>query len=257
MKGTKRGLLLMLVPLFVITYIFLWRDSQNISDVRGVILPHHLVAGDILTEVLKTVDARKIKRIILIGPNHGERGAYTALAAGVDWEIGGERFVLDKELFVKLQREGFIQRNDDAIMGEHAVTVPISYIQEAIPNVKILPIMLSENQSIERLKELGQRLAPDEETLIVASIDFSHYLPLDQANKNDEVTNALIASWDYAGLYELNSDYIDSSSSIIVFLTAMDAVGATDGRVINHSNSALILDASYEYTTSYFTMIFR
>ncbi len=236
----------MLVPLFVISSIFFLRDSPKTAAVRGVILPHHLVAGDMLTEVLETIDTKTIKRIILIGPNHSERGEYTALAAGVE-----------QELFAELQKEGIILRDDAGVMDDHAITMPLSYLQEAIPQAKILSIILSENQSIERLKELGQRLAPDEETLIVASIDFSHYLSLDQANKNDEITSALIASRDYAGLYELNSDYIDSSSSIIVFLTAMDAVGATDGRIINHSNSALILDASYEYTTSYFTMMFR
>ncbi len=257
MRGMKRGLLLLLVPLFVLTVVIMRQDSPKHSAVRGVILPHHLVAEDMIVEVLASFDSSHIKRIILIGPNHVERGGHTALLPGVNWEIEGERFTLDQERLSELQEEGVIMRDDAAVMAEHAISVPLPFIQDVMPGVKILPIILSENQSIERLQTLGKRLAPDEQTLIIASIDFSHYLSLDQANINDEATRTLISDWDYAGLYDLNSDYLDSSSAMIAFLAAMEAAGAADSQVINHSNSALILGAGYDYTTSYFTMIFR
>ncbi|MFH1767338.1 MAG: AmmeMemoRadiSam system protein B [Patescibacteria group bacterium] len=236
-------------------------DRANVvkqeSSVRGIILPHHLVASDMIAEALLTVDMRNVKRIIVIGPNHGELGDHTALSTNIDWEIGEVVLGHDKELYDQLLHEGYIANDQLVVMNEHAVTVPLSYIQDVASHVRVLPIILSENQSVERLIELGERLALDEETLIIASVDFAHYLSLEESNENDLVTLDLIESMDVEGIYELDSDYIDSSSSIIVFLEAMKALGTTDGRILNHSNSAIIQGVNHQSTTSYYTILYK
>jgi AmmeMemoRadiSam system protein B len=231
--------------------------SRQLTNVRGVILPHHVVASDMLAEVLLAIDTKNVKRIILLGPNHFETGVHAALSAEINWDLNGQIFTFDQATFEELAQQGLLASDNVNVINEHAITVPLPYLQRVMPDATILPIMLSENQSIERLTALGEQLTPDEETLIIASVDFSHYLSLDQATKNDELSGSLITAWDYTGLYALDSDYLDSSSAIIVFLTAMQTGGATEQVTIGHSNSALIQGIGHESTTSYFTRVFR
>ncbi len=231
-------------------------DNQT-SSVRGLIIPHHLVASDMIAEALLIIDPSTVDRIILIGPNHGEFGDHTAISANVDWELKDGLVQHDKELYEELLSEGYIASDDIVLQNEHAITVPIPYLHYVFPQAKILPVALSENQSIERLSALGERIAPDEGTLIIASIDFSHYLTEAESFVNDNVTIAAIESMDIESLYEFDSDYLDSSSSIIVLLEAMKSAGSTEMEILGHSNSATIQGLDLDETTSYYTVIFR
>jgi len=230
---------------------------KQISSVRGLIIPHHLVASDMIAEALLSIDSSTVDRIILIGPNHGEFGDHTAISSNVDWELKDGLVQCDIELYEELLGEGYIAEDVVVLQNEHAIMVPIPYLHYVFPQAKILPVTLSENQSIERLSALGERIAPSEDTLIIASIDFSHYLTESESYVNDEITISAIESMDIESLYEFDSDYLDSSSSIIVLLEAMKAAGSTEIEILGHSNSATIQGLDLGSTTSYYTVVLK
>ena len=55
----------------------------------------------------------------------------------------------------------------------------------------------------------------------------------------------------------MNNDNLDSPPSILTLLSAMDDIGAVGPDVIGHDNSYGITGSSADYTTSYYTMLFR
>lgn len=237
---------------------FLETKNQNHTvQARGIVLPHHLVASDLIAEALQTIDFDDIQRIILIGPDHREAAIHTAVTAQSDWKIGESILYHDSERVNELIRDGLLVSDNDYVFAEHSITALLPYLHYIAPHATVLPIVLRENQSINRLTDIGKRLTPDEHTLIIASIDFAHYLSLEESNQNDLISLDAIAHFDIEKIYGFNSDYLDSSSAMIVLLEAMKNASSTNYEVINHSNSAIILGREHDFTTSYYTIVFR
>ena len=92
--------------------------------------------------------------------------------------------------------------------------------------------------------------------VIISSIDFSHYLASDIAEEKDEITLDLIKNRNYQEIAGLNSDYLDSPASLIVFLRTMELLEADNMEIIEHSNSAKIIGKDLQNSTSYYTMLF-
>jgi MEMO1 family protein len=95
------------------------------------------------------------------------------------------------------------------------------------------------------------------DTLILDSVDFSHYLTAAQAERNDKKTLDIMQRFDYPSLFTLNNDYVDSPPSIGVFLMAMQALGATDSTMLYNTNSGFLEGNDYIQTTSYFSIMYR
>lgn len=223
-------------------------QTQNESKiVVGAIVPHHDLADKLIVEVFQAIKQnRDPKTIILIGPNHYELGDTDAI---IDSDT------LNTDLGKQLVREGYASLNDAVMSQEHSVKVLLPYVQEYFPKAEVVSIILSSKHSIPESAELARVLAR-EEALIISSVDFSHYLNIEQANINDEITYDAIVRKDYGQLSEMNSDYLDSPPSIITLLSAMEEFSIDDQTKLNHSNSAIILNADIESTTSYFTLLF-
>ncbi|MBI5119211.1 AmmeMemoRadiSam system protein B [Candidatus Poribacteria bacterium] len=74
-----------------------------------------------------------------------------------------------------------------AFEGEHSAEVQIPFIQTALPDVPIVPVVFSQ-QSIENVEvvERGlERIAKANRILVLASTDLSHYHPYEEANSLD------------------------------------------------------------------------
>jgi MEMO1 family protein len=128
-----------------------------------------------------------------------------------------------------------------------------------MPNAKLVPIMLQGDTSMEICTTLGNtiaKLSSNKNSLILASVDFSHYLPLEEADKMDEITLNAINTRNLKQIRSMGNDNMDSPPSIITLLSAMNAIGADKLKVLGHSNSDRIANSDTGYTTSYFTMVF-
>lgn len=94
------------------------------------------------------------------------------------------------------------------------------------------------------------------ETVFVASVDFSHYLPAAKAREKDKETLKILKSFNYDKLYSLNNDYVDSPKSVGILFSIMQSLGKHDFSVLNNTNSGDILKDDLVPTTSYFEIAF-
>jgi len=140
--------------------------TYKVSDIKGkvygIVLPHHLLVENFIDTFYKEVSENRpdITEIILISPNH--------FFYGFEY-IQGETKNLEKE---------------------HGIMNELSFIKKYFPKAKITPYTIKPGTPQNRLDSLISQVSKEnpDNTLIIASIDFSHY----EAKKTAEFTDAKI-----------------------------------------------------------------
>jgi MEMO1 family protein len=141
--------------------------------------------------------------------------------------------------------------------NEHAINGIIPFIKYYFPEATILPIILNSYTDISEVNKLSKWLGEnlDSKTLIIYSIDFSHYLAKEEAEKKDELTKEAIINNDLSKIMKFNNDYVDSPSSLVTALTLAKAMN-WQINFIYHSNSFDLAPIKNYQTTSHFVISF-
>lgn len=189
------------------------------ATVRALIVPHHLLAADLIAKGMKSASGRRIDRVIIIGPNHQNLGGSKILLADSDWLTpAGKSVQADRELarnlLSALPEAGVLPA---VFEDEQSISALVPFVAEYYPSAKILPIILSSKSDPGTDRELGAWLSKEtgQEALVIASIDFAHYLPTEQARANLNEISALITSGEEDQFADLGNDYLDSPPSLI------------------------------------------
>lgn len=231
------------------------------AAIAGGILPHHLLAGNMIAEFFETLSENPPETLVVIGPNHKRTGIGGLHTSTLDWGTSFGVVETDQDLTQRLVTEYNALQNDSLMENEHSVSSLVPYVSYYLPGTKLAPILLHGNYPAEDSLKLGSFLAQtvksDPGIAVIASIDFSHYLDTDSAGKMDEITLEAIRSRDLNSISRMGNDNLDSPASLITFLGAMDQIGAAGPEVTAHDNSYGITGGGADYTTSYFTMFFR
>lgn len=222
------------------------------------ITPHHILPSFILADFYQKLAFQHPKTVILIGPNHYERGNFKALTSGNSWETPFGLTDPDSNKISNLILEGVVEVDDNTVSSDHAVASSIPYLKYFIPDAKIVPILLSKKMTIKDSQILSENLVKliGQDTVLVAAVDFSHYLTELEAAKKDDQTLEVLKSFNYQRLYDFNNDYLDSPASIGVLLMTMQKLNKTNFEILNHSNSGDLAHNQFIPTTSYFETVF-
>lgn len=229
---------------------------KSVGEIKGGIVPHHLLAGKIPATFFDYLKKQDPSVVVLVSPNHfGQGGAY-AISGLRDWETPFGILSVDKKNISILANKNLIKINESAFVGEHGIASVVPFIKKALPDTKVLPIILAyktNDQKIDNiLQELYEILPKD--AVFVSSIDFSHYQTFAVANFHDETTISAIKNFDFERLNKLE---IDSEPSLYFVMKAMEHYGTQKIAFELKDNSANIAgDAGVEQTTSYYSPYF-
>ncbi len=232
---------------------------HNGQRVMGAILPHHDLASDLLADFFLSLSKNQIvDTFVILAPNHRDLAKAPAISAAVNWQTFLGEVKQDQEILDQLVKDDFIAYDLDNFKPEHSVAVLLPFIKQYFPQAKVAPIIFTSHQTNDKSFSLAAAILPwlDERTVVINSLDLSHYLPLSQAERNDQITLSAIKNKDYQLLSNLNSDYLDSPDSLNALLKIMELSQAQDLQIIEHSNSAKILKADLNQTTSYLSAYF-
>lgn len=231
------------------------------GTVLGGIIPHHNVAYRILGDFYASLSViRQPEVIILIGPNHSSIGERFQTGLYSSKTYSGT-MNMDNDLVTTLITNKYLApANTSLFATEHSLNIHFNYINYYFKDARVLPILVNETRTDKGLDYLAEGLAEltkDLDVLILCSIDFSHYLTLEEANKNDELTQVLLVEKNGKNLISLGNDYVDCPSAIYLMYKLLDKIDKTNCIVLDHDNSANILkNNSPEGTTSYFSVIY-
>ncbi len=292
MSSKKRKLIIILaIPVFILTGFCFWRSSNNKPDTKpnliipvnynqelflravsyfpksqeinatkisGLIAPHHDIASLYTAELFQKVGRKDIKRVIIIGPNHENKGAGDIISGNFSYRYLGEEISFDKVLINRMLKDKIAVLDNERLNTEHSISALVPFVNYYFADAKIVPLILSSRVSLEQAVKLGEYLAPylDEETIIIASIDFSHYLSTEKANNNDSITREALLDHNYNKLFSLNSDYLDSPAALVTVLSAVNKNEVSQVEIVRQANLAEAIGAgSVINSTSYFTAL--
>ena len=225
------------------------------NPIYGGIIPHHLIPSDGLNTYFSQLQKQNPKRIILISPNHFLQGNNSFMTSPYGYNTPFGTVHIDKKLYEKLD----ISRNDNGMNLEHGIGNLTPYISYYLPETTIMPIALMPTTTPQQIENLVAKITPliDKDTILLASIDFSHYLPAEMAAKNDETTWKLIQEKNYNRILALNNnDYLDTPPSLVTILKTMERIEAKNIKQLYHNNSGFIMRDMTMPTTSYFMLSF-
>ncbi len=164
---------------------------------KALIAPHagYIYSGPTAAHAYAGLDPyqERIKRVVLLGPAH--RVAIRGLAAPTVAEFATPlgRVPIDLPALASLTDLPQFSLSDAAHAHEHSIEVHLPFLQHALGNFALVPIVVGDASPAE-VAQVLERLWGGDETLIVVSSDLSHYLPYDAASKIDrETTHRILA----------------------------------------------------------------
>lgn len=231
------------------------------NNILGGVVPHHLVAAPTLAEFFSLLAKSKSvpRTIVLIGPNHYERGKGRVLSGRFDWETPFGKLEADEHLVDLLVANELAVIDEETLGGEHAIYAAVLFLKYFLPEAKIVPLVVSGRLSLEESLVLGEKLAElvDEKTIFVGSIDFSHYLSSEDSKRKDQETLQAIRAKDYSQIASFGDDHVDSPPSLLVVLSFLEKRAVNySWEVIRQTDAGSILGRPNAPGTSHFELIF-
>lgn len=224
----------------------------------GGLVPHHNLAAANLSAFFLELEAEPPRTVIVVGPNHENLGQ-RVITGRYGWATSFGRVDPDLDLIGRLAEEGLATVDDQALAREHSVGALMPYLKYHAPDTRVVPLVLHSDLTLGELRRLADHLAPHltADRLLLASVDFSHYLTRDEAEAKDRVTLDAILRRDLAAIRQMNNDYVDSPPSLILLLLLMERLGAAGPEILAHTNSGVLLGSDLIETTSYFTFAYH
>jgi len=224
--------------------------GDNGPPARATVLPHAgwRYSGQVVGETL--VRAQVPSRVVILCPNHTGRGSYRAVSTAARWNLPVGSVEVDQSLATTIRSTTGLEADDRAHAAEHAIEVLLPLLRHVRPDVSIVPICLGPlamQDCLEIGGALGRALvhrAKDEpRTLLIASTDFSHYLPAEEAERLDALAIDRIRALDPQGLFEVVRTLGISMCGVVpttVVLKAAIDMGAAKCHLVRYTHSGAV-----------------
>lgn len=254
--------ILMLFILLILPVASTAASIDKINIVSGVV-PHHLLAKEIMEDFFSYISSQEnVETIILLSPDHFYSGTLnnSNVFITLDWKSGSKKIEfdnikIDSLLGEKLAGENKMILNSSAIIYDHGITNLIPYIKKYFPESKFLPILIPIDITKEQVEHLVKTI--DKETpaqaIIIASVDFSHYLPPRAAGFHDKKSIRVLLNFEEDNFDNIEVDCWQALYAARLFAKLRQKEGP---HTIAHKNSIDFLNLELKETTSYFSVVF-
>ena len=175
---------------------------------RMVVSPHagYLYSGRTAAHAIGSLE--EAKSYIVLGPNHSGFGPTFSVMSSGSWSTPLGSCRIDPGLAEKVKKCNMLTEDRDAHSHEHSIEVQLPFLQCRFKDFSFVPIcIMNFGHSDDFLKdcmELGKavaRIVKVGDVGVVASSDFSHYLPLEVADKKDGAAMSRILKLDLPGFF--------------------------------------------------------
>ncbi len=229
-------------------------DSQpTLTSLAAAVLPHHTIASAKLLELWSDIAAcSEPSVIVIVSPNHENAGEGTVQTTHGVWTTPFGAVETDDALVDALVAGGTATDERKSFVNEHGIGTHVSYVAKLFPGVPIVPVIAKSPADMDdalALVRALQKILPDD-ALVIASVDFCHYLPADATAKMDAETMAYVADRRYDQLERLHSDHLDSPFALIAYLLWSDAHD-NESNLVWHDSSHTLMNDPNAPGTSY------
>lgn len=196
------------------------RETSHVSKntqlaVSGIIVPHHLLAPDLIARgyIAAARRSHPPDRIIVLFPDHffKARKPFSVTKRGFETVFGPVE--TDTASAEALLADSDLVETSDLFARDHGLQAHLPFIRHFFPGIRILPIAIAIRSGKPDWDRLVDRLKAhvSERTLIIQSTDYSHFLAPGEAKRHDQETLNLIATGNLAAIARLKQpQHMDS-----------------------------------------------
>ncbi|MBN1822714.1 MAG: AmmeMemoRadiSam system protein B [Endomicrobiales bacterium] len=232
------------------------------ADVKGapvaILVPHagYVYSARTAAHAFKLLEGMDIETVILVGNSHNFRLDKGAVYASGSFNTPLGNVAINQKLANKLlENTALFEDNPRAHGPEHSLEVELPFLQRALKDFTIVPVLFSE-AGLKRCEEYGRAMARAvkelgiaRKTVIVISSDMSHYPSWANANMVDGAALKALESFDPELLKKTIKGCMSSSvpnlacvfcgeESLYAAMYASKELGATKAKVLKYTNSA-------------------
>lgn len=217
--------------------------GEGPRKIKGLVVPHagYVYSGQVAAHSYLALAKDSFPdSFVILGPNHTGAGNPLALTTA-DFQTPLGVVKADKELARALQKDIIF----DDIMAherEHSIEVQLPFLQHIKSDLKFVPISMG-MQDYQSSNEVGKVVAQAIEgknVVVVASTDFSHYVPKDYAYSVDKMAIDKILALDPKGLakvIERENISMCGYGPVMAMLTAVKLGGAKEAKLLKYATS--------------------
>ena len=163
------------------------------QNLLGLIVPHagYRYSGPVAAHsYYRLASAGIFESIIILGPNHTGIGSGVSTMTEGEWSTPLGDVPIDTDLAQEIvDSSDLVDVEDEAHRNEHSIEVQLPFLQFIYPRrFKFVPIcmMLQDLQTSIEVGEAIAKAAENHRAIVLASSDWTHYEPQEQAQSKDE-----------------------------------------------------------------------
>jgi AmmeMemoRadiSam system protein B/AmmeMemoRadiSam system protein A len=162
---------------------------------KAVVAPHagHVFSGPIAGSAYRLLAPQRstIRRVVILSPPHRMAVQGLAVHPASHWATPLGVLPVDRAAIAKLLSLPFVAENPAPFTREHGIEVHLPFIQRALGDVAIIPVLVGQ-ATPQQVAQALHLVWGGPETAIIISSDLSHYLGYDEARAKDIGTVAAI-----------------------------------------------------------------
>ncbi|MCX6792740.1 MAG: AmmeMemoRadiSam system protein B [Candidatus Falkowbacteria bacterium] len=249
--------------LYTDSNLFLSAIKQNPATAinkpaTGLIVPHHLLAIDLIAKAFAGVSARKFSQVVLLSPDHFNAGETNISVSENNFSTVFGELKSDTKVIEQLKKLPFVKEGD-FFYREHGLQAIFPFIKYYFPETKVIAVTfkpsVTKAELDQLIKALEQTLTSD--SLIVQSTDFSHYLSPDKASELDDISIKTLSSNNAEDILSLNQpENIDSVAAFYVQASLQKDFYHSSATIKDHKNSQEYTKEKVLSSTSYLSAIY-
>lgn len=214
-------------------------------EIKGAVMPHagYMFSGPVAAHVAAALARDGFpETFIIIGPKHRGFGSPIAITTEpFSTPLGTVE--IDVELAKELHT-GVIDNDLTAHREEHSIEVQLPFLQYLKPDIKFVPLCMG-LQTFKVAKEIGEivsKAIAGRDVVVLASTDFSHYVPRETAQKRDSQALEAIQNLDAKGLYKTVEKYNISMCGYGPVMAMLKSVEGSKADLLKYSTSGDIME---------------
>ncbi len=245
-------------------------DTPIDGKLIGFVVPHagYIYSGHVAAYAYRQIKAQAPRRVVVISPSHILAFDGAAVYDGDAYETPLGVIPVDKDFCSQLAgQSSSMHLSDDghetirAGRMEHALEVQLPFLQKSLGDFTLVPVVMGD-QSYETCRALGTALADligDDNTIIIASSDLSHFHPYEDAVIRDKKVTTAISEWDYFNLCRNLKGRIWEACGggpIVATMIAAERLGADQSEILKYANSGDVPAGEKSQVVGYTSAIF-
>ncbi|MBU1036846.1 AmmeMemoRadiSam system protein B [Patescibacteria group bacterium] len=240
-------------------------------QLKALVVPHagYLYSGSVAGQAFGFLQGKHFQKIILMGPSHTTFFKGIALDEAAFYQTPLGEVSVSADVKNLLKEKGF-SALPEAFIQEHALEVELPFLQKTLKDFEIIPLLCGSQNSLSEIKEFAQVLKKyiNGQTLIVASVDFTHYGPAygfvpftdniaENLKKLDEPVIEHLLHFATDKLYDyLQSKAVTNDGQIVLTLLSEILKGENCQAKVTARQSSGELTGDYTNSVSYVSMVF-